>query len=183
MDYELTESQRLLKRSAADFFTREYPLDRMREFRHDRDTNERELWTAMSAMGWDAAPFAEEVGGFPGSLMDAAVLLEEMGRAACASPYVHSNVAAGLALAAAGHQIAAAIAAGDAVVVPAPQTALSGATDSPDRRLNGTYLAVPWVNLATHYLVPLDAQRFALVNANDVKAERLDSAGIDCVGR
>lgn len=183
MDYELTESQRLLKRTAADFFLREYPLDRMRDFRLDRDTNERELWTAMSAMGWGAAPFSEDIGGFPGSLMDAAVLLEEMGRGACASPFVHSSVAAGLALAAAGHPLSEAIAAGDAVVIPAPQTALSSFTQSADGRVTGTCLAVPWVNLATHYLVPVDAHRFVLTAADEVTTERLDSAGADCIGR
>ena len=183
MDYQLTESQRLLKRTAADFFSREYPLDRFREFRHDRDSNERELWSALSGMGWNAAPFSEEVGGYPGSFMDAAVLLEEMGRGACASPFVHSTIAAGLALAAAGHGLAGVIASGDAVVVLAPQTSLSSVRRSADGHIHGTFFAVPWVNLATHYLVPLDSQQFALVAADSVDAERLDSAGTDCIGR
>ncbi len=183
MDYQLTESQQLLKRAAADFFLREYPLDRMRDFVHDRDTNERQLWSDVSAMGWNAAPFAEDIGGFPGSLMDAAVILEEMGRAACASPFVHSNVAVGLAMAAAGHPLAAAIAGGDAVVVAAPQTALASVAYSTDHGLTGTGLAVPWVNLATHYLVPVDARRFTLIAVGDVTAARLDSAGAECIGR
>ena len=183
MDYELTEPQRLLKRTAADFFSREYPLDRLREFRHDRDSNERELWSALSGMGWNAAPFSEEVGGYPGSFMDAAVLLEEMGRGACASPFVHSTIAAGLALVAAEHDLAGAIAGGEAVVVLAPQTPLSSVHQSADGHVSGTFIAVPWVNLATHYLVPLDRQHFALVAADSVAAERLDSAGTDCIGR
>jgi len=183
VDYELTESQRLLTRTAADFFSREYPLDRLREFRHDRDSNERELWSALSGMGWNAAPFSEEVGGYPGSFMDAAVLLEEIGRGACASPFVHSTIAAGLALVSAKHDLAGAIAGGEAVVVLAPQTPLSSVRQSADGHLSGTFIAVPWVNLATHYLVPLDSQHFALVAAEGVAAERLDSAGTDCIGR
>ncbi|MBN9494659.1 acyl-CoA/acyl-ACP dehydrogenase [bacterium] len=183
MDYELNEPQRLLKRAAADFFAREYPLDRMRDFRHDPDTNERELWTAISAMGWNAAPFSEEIGGYPGSFMDAAVLLEEMGRGACASPFVHSAVAAGLALAEVNHPLVKAIAAGDAVTVMAPRTLLSSVQHSADGHLDGTCLAVPWVNLATHYLVPLGSQRYALVDAKAVTPDRLDSAGLDCIGR
>ena len=183
MDYELSESQRLLKRAAADFFAREYPLDRLREFRHDRDANERALWTAISGMGWTAAPFSEEVGGYPGSFMDAAVLLEEMGRGACASPFVHSTIAAGLALAEAGHPLGKGIAAGEAVAVMAPRTVRSAVQQSADGHLDGTCLAVPWVNLATHYLVPIDEHRFALLDASAVTATRLDSAGSDCIGQ
>lgn len=185
MDYELTESQRLLRQTAANFFQREYPLDRLREFRHNRDADERELWKALTGMGWNAAPYAEVVGGYPGSFMDAAVLLEEMGRGACASPFVHSTVAAGLALADAGHPLSEMIATDKAVVVFAPATALSSVNRPGDGHLSGTLPAVPWTNLATHYLVPLERNTFAVVaaDAQGVTALRLDSAGADCIGQ
>ena len=41
MDHALTEGQLLLQRTAADFFAREFPLDRIRDFRTNPGPNER----------------------------------------------------------------------------------------------------------------------------------------------
>ncbi len=182
MDHELSESQSLLKRTAAEFFSREFPLDRIRDFRDDRDGSERELWNSIVGLGWLAAPFPEEIGGFPGSFLDAAVLLEEMGRAAAPSPYLHTAIAAGLALAGAERSLAEAIAEGRAVVIPVPGAPQIEALSASGGRVSGTALGVPWTNLATHYLAAANGECM-LLDAGSVAAQRLDASGIECTGR
>ena len=64
-------------------------------------------------------PFPESAGGVGGSLIDAGLLAEELGRAALPSPYIHT-VAAGLTLLEAGRtDLVARIISGDLIVVPA----------------------------------------------------------------
>jgi alkylation response protein AidB-like acyl-CoA dehydrogenase len=153
VDHRFSESQDLLRSTAAAFFAREFPLDRMREFHLDRARNEHELWRAICALGWNAAAFPEDVGGSPGSFMEAAVLLEEMGRAACASPYVHSTIAAGLSLLTGAPALAGRVALCEAVVVACPPTPPFPPPSLDMGALTGRLLAVPWSALATHVLV------------------------------
>jgi alkylation response protein AidB-like acyl-CoA dehydrogenase len=184
VDHEFSESQALLKRTAADYFSREFPLDRIRDFRDDRPKAERDLWEGIQSLGWSAAPFPEAVGGFPGTFMDAAVILEEMGKAAAPSPYLHSTIAAGLAFSSAGHPLAAEIATGSAVVIPAPLADSFPAPEADGSKVTGTLYGVPWLELATHFIVPLPRGRGALISAGSegVSRERLDSSGIESLG-
>lgn len=185
MDHELSESQRLLKRSAAEFFAQQYPLDRLRELQGDRTTRDPELWSALVLLGWTAAPFPEQIGGVAGSLLEAAPLLEEMGRAAYPSPYVHSCVAGGLGLGDSAHDgaLVAAIASGDATVIWSPHTGLTPPVRREGGRLQGRVLGVAWPELATHFLVPT-REGVALVEAADdgVSRRNLDSSGAESVG-
>ncbi|MGE5596313.1 MAG: acyl-CoA dehydrogenase family protein [Hyphomicrobiales bacterium] len=183
MDHALTEGQALLQRAAADFFAREFPLDRIREFRTNPGPNERDLWKQICAMGWNASAFPEEVGGYPGSFTEAAVILEQIGRAAAPTPLPHSTLAAGLALAAAGNPLAAAIAEGSAVVIAAPTVPGVPAPTMNSDNISGTATAVRWTTLATHYLLP-GGGGYALVEAGPaVSSARLDSAGLEPLGR
>jgi alkylation response protein AidB-like acyl-CoA dehydrogenase len=90
-----------------------------------------------------------------------------------------------MALADAGHPLSGMIATDEAVVVFAPNTALSTISRPGDGRLSGSLPAVPWTNLATHYLVPLAGNTFGLIAADTqgVSSKRLDSAGADCIGQ
>lgn len=56
----------------------------------------------MGELGWLAAPFAEDVGGLGGSFVDAALILEQLGRALVPEPYLASVILGGYALALAG---------------------------------------------------------------------------------
>ncbi|MYE32493.1 MAG: acyl-CoA dehydrogenase [Chloroflexi bacterium] len=86
MDLRLTEFQELLQSNAEEFLAREAPLTRIREIEAagEHDT---ELWRAMAGIGWTALPIAEEYGGGGGSLIDCAILIEQLCRAAMISPY------------------------------------------------------------------------------------------------
>ena len=169
MDHRFSELQELLGQTAREFFARDFPPDRMRDGYRSEDGYDAALWPEIVGLGWNAAPFPEAMGGTGGGLFDAALLLEEMGRGFCVSPYPHSTIAAGLALAGgADPALAQAVAGGEAVVVPALTAADGGGAPANESggKLSGRALAVPWANLATHFLVPIgDEDRMAVVEA------------------
>src|SRR5690349_4523656 len=111
MDLQLSENQRLLVDTAHRFFERGYPLERMREIYLLNDTFDGALWREIGDLGWNAVALPEKIGGYDGSPVDALLLLIEMGRAGCLTPYPHSSVAAALALAPLDEALAGEIAA------------------------------------------------------------------------
>ena len=86
MDFRLTEVQELLKNSAEEFLTRELPSDRVREIEQAGEPDA-ELWRQIVELGWTGLPVAEQYGGQGGSLPDAAVLIQQLCRAAALTPY------------------------------------------------------------------------------------------------
>jgi alkylation response protein AidB-like acyl-CoA dehydrogenase len=171
MDHRLSETQELLRSTAADFFGREYPLERMREIYASPEGWDERMWRSPQALGWDSAPFPEEVGGFEGSFLEASVLMEELGKACAAVPYPHSTIAAGLALT----ELATDIAAGSRVVIPA----FWGDATVEAGLASGTIASVPFAAQATDLLLR-SGEGVALVSlqGDGVVVERVRSAGL-----
>jgi len=154
-----TETQSLLQETVQGFLARELPTDRIRALERD-GALDAELWRAIVGHGWLALPFAEELGGGGGSLVDAGILALELARRAAIVP-VLEVVAAGRVLEAfggdPGREIVRAAIAGDALPVPAlveagargDELALSLDGD----RLRGEKLHVDYGQFATHHLV------------------------------
>ncbi len=92
MDFSLSEEQQLLKNSARDFLTTECPKSVVREIEASESGYSEDIWKKMSEMGWMGLPIPEEYGGVDFSLLDLAVLFEELGRAAMPSPLFNSVV-------------------------------------------------------------------------------------------
>ena len=136
MNHEFSELQELLGQTARELFSRDFPLDRMRDGYRTDEGYDTELWPSIVDLGWNSAPFPEEMGGTGGGLFDTVLLLEEMGKGYCVSPYPHSTIAAGLALVEADADLAQAIAADEAVVIPA-LTAADGVTQMASRDGDG----------------------------------------------
>ncbi len=86
MDLRLTELQELLKTNAEEFLAREAPPSRIREI-EEAGQSDAALWTEMAGLGWPGLPIAEQYGGQGGSLLDCAVLIEQLCRAAMLSPF------------------------------------------------------------------------------------------------
>ena len=86
MDFRPTELQELLQTNAHDFLEREVPMDRVRAMER-AGAPDPALWSQMVELGWVTLPLAEEFGGQGGSLLDVAVLLNELCRAALPSPF------------------------------------------------------------------------------------------------
>ncbi len=98
IDFALSDEQEMLRKAARGFLEEHCPPAVVREWEAAGAGAPRDLWSAMAAMGW--VGLALPGGG--GSLLDLAVVFEELGRAVCPSP-LFSTVLAGLTLADAGH--------------------------------------------------------------------------------
>ena len=188
MNHEFSELQELIAQTGREFFARDFPRDRMRDAYRSDEGYDADLWPSIVELGWSSAPFPEAMGGTGGGLLDVALLLEEMGKGFAVSPFPHSPIAAGLALLEADPELAQAIAGGEAVVIPALTSAeggrpeLSGGGSNGSLTVSGRAVTVPWANLATHFLFPLeDGDRMAVIPADQdgVSFERMPASGGD----
>ena len=93
----------LLRDSAARFFDERSPISALRKLRDNQHEAgfDRELWNAMSALGWAGVLIDEENGGVDFGYAALGVILEESGRTLAASPLI-SSVLTGAPLVASG---------------------------------------------------------------------------------
>jgi alkylation response protein AidB-like acyl-CoA dehydrogenase len=92
MDFGLSEEQEMLQQSAREFLSRECPPTFVREMYKDQDGFSRELHRKMAEQGWTGLLIPEAHGGLGLTMLDMAVLLEEMGRAVVPGPFLFSSV-------------------------------------------------------------------------------------------
>ena len=102
MDFQLTDEQKLLRESVRTFTKQRSPVTRFRKLRDDGGGWERDAWKTMGELGWLSLPMPESLGGFGGTMVDVAIVLEAFGTTLVPEPYIPSIVLAGTALLAAG---------------------------------------------------------------------------------
>lgn len=166
MDFELTESQKMLKSAARDFFEQECPKRVVREIQESDLGYSPELWHKMVDLGWVGMIFPEEYGGSEASLLDLTLLYEEMGRALLPSPYL-SSIICGLTILECGsepikREFIPKIAKGEvcfSLALTEPDyswdasSIITVATPSADSYLiNGTKLFIPYANVVDYIL-------------------------------
>jgi alkylation response protein AidB-like acyl-CoA dehydrogenase len=98
MDFQLSDEQKLLLESVRTFVKQRSPVTRFRKLRDGGGGWDRAVWREMGELGWLSLPFPESVGGFGGTFVDVAILLEAFGTALVPEPYLASVVLAGTAL-------------------------------------------------------------------------------------
>ena len=98
MDFSLSDDQKMILKTAADFVKKELPLTRMRKMRQDEVGFSRETYKQMGELGWLGIALPESVGGFGGSFVDASLILEQLGRGLVSEPYAETAVVAAGAL-------------------------------------------------------------------------------------
>lgn len=82
MDVSLSENQELLKKSAREFLDSEVTKELLHEVGEGGDSDGlSRLWQQMASLGWMGLAIDESHGGLGLSLVDVALLAEEMGRA------------------------------------------------------------------------------------------------------
>ena len=86
MDFDLSKPQKLLKQSAREFLGRECPPERVRAAMATETADDRALFAAAADQGWTALIIPETYGGLGLSVVDLAVVAEEMGRACMPGP-------------------------------------------------------------------------------------------------
>ncbi len=102
MDLDLTQEQRILKRSARDFLKKECPPSLLREMKDDERGYPQKLWDQMVELGWMGVMIPEKHGGIGGNYLDLCILLEKMGASCCPGPFFSTVVLGGLAIMLAG---------------------------------------------------------------------------------
>jgi alkylation response protein AidB-like acyl-CoA dehydrogenase len=98
MDFELNEDQKMLAKTVASFAKQTSPVERARKMRDDERGWDPAVWKQMGELGWLSVPFPESMGGFGGTFVDVAVVLEKLGTTLVPEPYLPSVVLAGMAI-------------------------------------------------------------------------------------
>jgi alkylation response protein AidB-like acyl-CoA dehydrogenase len=95
-DYTLSAEQELLRETYARLLAAHSPIGRVREVERFPGRFDRELWSAMTRLG--AASLGLGTPGRDGaSLVDLAIICEQLGRAAAATPFIEAAVLGRLA--------------------------------------------------------------------------------------
>ena len=79
MDLCLTETQEMFKKVAADFVKAEVPAHQMTQWYKNKQTFQPQLIKKAAELGWLGMMLPEEYGGSGVSMMDCAVVFEELG--------------------------------------------------------------------------------------------------------
>lgn len=98
MDFNLSEEQEMLRKSARDFLDDKCPKSLVREMEVDEKGYPPELWQEMAKLGWMGLAFPESYGGSGMEFIDLAILLEEMGRACLPGPFFSSIILGGFTI-------------------------------------------------------------------------------------
>lgn len=104
MDFTFSEEQEMLRKMARDFLDDKCPKTLVKEMEGSEKGYSPELWQEMAGLGWMGLVFPEKYGGADMSLLDLAVLLEEMGRVCLPSPFLSTVVLGGLPILDAGSE-------------------------------------------------------------------------------
>jgi len=96
LNFDFTDDQQAIKRTAKDFLASRYKAEKVRELA-ESGTYDDGLWGEMSELGWPGIYIPEEYGGQGLGVVELVIVMEELGYALAPSPFF-SNAAAGLAI-------------------------------------------------------------------------------------
>ncbi|HEY7205738.1 MAG TPA: acyl-CoA dehydrogenase family protein [Methylomirabilota bacterium] len=172
MNFSFSEDQVLLRNSVRAALDEQCTPAHVRAMADDARGYSETLWSEMAKLGWLGLPFAEEQGGAGLGLVELALVLEEMGRAAYPGPYFASVVLGGLGIQlggspaqkekwlpaiASGQARASAALLEDALDWDPASTTATAAKAGDGWRLSGLKRFVPWAHVADVVLVPARA--------------------------
>ncbi|HEX6651299.1 MAG TPA: acyl-CoA dehydrogenase family protein [Thermoleophilaceae bacterium] len=100
MNFDFTDDQQAIKRTANEMLAARFKPDRVRELA-EAEKYEEDAWKEMCDLGWAGIFIDEEHGGQGLGVVELVILMEELGYALAPVPFL-SNAAAGLALQFAG---------------------------------------------------------------------------------
>jgi alkylation response protein AidB-like acyl-CoA dehydrogenase len=184
VDFSFSSDQQLLKNSARAFLDEQVKPAHVRALWDDPRGESEALWKEMAQLGWLGLALPEDAGGSALGLVETSILQEELGRAACPSPYLPTVLAA-MAIdrfgsAAQKSRWLPAVASGSArATVALMERDLDWGASSVQTRaeerggkvvLNGVKQFVPWAHVADVMLVPAMAGSSLAVYAVDVAA-------------
>jgi alkylation response protein AidB-like acyl-CoA dehydrogenase len=104
MDIDLNEAQKMLQRTARDFFEAKYPMSMARKMVDDEKGCLPGVWREIADLGWLGLIVPEEYGGEGCSFLDLLILLEETGRVCFLGPLFSTVVLGELLILCAGSE-------------------------------------------------------------------------------
>ena len=104
MDLSLTQSQEMLRTAAREMVEREYSKETLLRLESGDRALGRALWGKTALAGWPGILVPTQYGGEGGSLTDAAIILEELGRGPAPGAFFSTAVLGVLALLEAGSE-------------------------------------------------------------------------------
>lgn len=124
LDFGLTETQELLRKSARGFLAERSKAAHVREAALSERGYSEEFWRDVAGLGWTGLAIPEQYGGAGMTFPDMAVLLEEWGAALAPGPLVETAVIGAAAIASCANERQKRehlprIAGGDLIVTPA----------------------------------------------------------------
>src|SRR5437870_5302035 len=168
MNFSFSSDQQLLRNSARAFLDEHVKPAQVRLLWDDPRGESEALWKEMAQLGWLGLALPEDAGGSALGLVETAILQEELGRAACPSPYL-STVLAAMAIdrfgspAQKSRWLPAVAGGGARATVALMERALDWSPQSIETRaeerggkvaLSGVKQFVPWAHVADVILVP-----------------------------
>jgi alkylation response protein AidB-like acyl-CoA dehydrogenase len=97
MNFELTDDQRAIQRTARDFLAAGYKPEEIRRLAYETERGfTDEGWARICELGWPALLVDEEHGGLGLGVVELAVVQEELGAALAPSPFLSTVAAAAL---------------------------------------------------------------------------------------
>ncbi|HEY5317039.1 MAG TPA: acyl-CoA dehydrogenase family protein, partial [Solirubrobacteraceae bacterium] len=101
MNFDFTDDQRAIQRTAHEFLAARYPADTVRTLAADDRGFTDEQWAELADLGWTGLVVPEADGGLGLGAVELVVIQEELGYALAPTPFF-SSVGAALLLVAAG---------------------------------------------------------------------------------
>ncbi len=92
MDLAFSDEQTMLRDTARRFLDDKAPIAAVRRVMETDRGFDDDLWREIAALGWLAMAIPEEYGGAGFTVLEQAILAEELGRSLCAVPYLSSIV-------------------------------------------------------------------------------------------
>jgi alkylation response protein AidB-like acyl-CoA dehydrogenase len=187
MDFDLTDEQRLLQETVAQFIDNECPLARLRELYDDEVGYDPVLWKGLAELGLAGIALPGEYGGSELEVLDLAVVAETLGSLAAPVPFLSHSLAS-LAISVAGSSDQKSrwlpgLASGETLATVALAEAEGGWladdwTIQSGETITGTKEIVEFGEHADLFVVGLAGGRFGVVdrNATGVEIQRVESA-------
>lgn len=104
MDFELSDEQNMLKDSVERFVKDNYSAEARAKLADTELGFSRDHWKTMAELGWLGMPFPEEVGGFGGTAIETAIMMENMGSGLVLEPFLSTVILGGGLVAEAGNE-------------------------------------------------------------------------------
>ncbi|MFI5314511.1 MAG: acyl-CoA dehydrogenase family protein [Myxococcota bacterium] len=160
MNFDFSEDQKLLQKTARDFLAERSPLQTNRDVLESGKDWNPELWKATAQMGWQGAAIPEEFGGAGFGYLELSLIAAEIGRSLAPIPFAPSVYLATEAILLAGNDAQrkkwlSALASGGAVGTLALAeglgfpSAASIKTSFSGGKVSGKKIGVPAGNIAT----------------------------------